>query len=89
MAMTDRRDPKDYVDVYAIMQAYPAMGIEEVIGQAEKKFGIKGIASILSGRFLNLPACAGIPLLKDINPSDLQGFFQKTARALVRRSIGE
>lgn len=89
MAMTDRRDPKDYVDVYAIMQVYPAMGIDEVMGQAEKKFGIKGISSILSGRFLEPPECTGIPLLKDIKPSDVKCFFQKTARALVRRSIGE
>ena len=35
MAMTDRRDPKDYVDVYFILQDYPSMKIEDSIRQQE------------------------------------------------------
>jgi predicted nucleotidyltransferase component of viral defense system len=87
MAMTDRRDPKDYIDVYAIIQAYPSLRIEEAIRQVEKKFGIRGVESILSGRFLESPICEGISLVKDIPFSDMQRFFQETARALIRRSI--
>lgn len=89
MAMTDRRDPKDYIDVYAIIHAYPSLLIEEAIGQAEKKFGVRGVGSILSGRFLEPPICEGIHLLKEIRSSDLQRFFKETARALIRWSIGE
>ena len=89
MAMTDRRDPKDYIDVYTITQAYPSLRIEEAIGQAEKKFGVRGVGSILSGRFLELPICESIPLLKNIRSSDMQRFFNETARALIRWSIGE
>ena len=46
MAMTDRRDPKDYVDVYFILQDYPSMKIEDSIRQTEYKFGIKGVSSV-------------------------------------------
>ncbi len=89
MAMTDRRDPKDYVDVYAIIQHYPSLQIEDAIRLTEKKFGIKGIGSILSGRFLEPPVCKGIPLTREMSPSDIQRFFQKTARMLIRQSIEE
>ena len=88
IAMTDRRDPKDYVDVYAIIQAYPSLRIEEAIGQTERKFGVKGIGSMLSGRFLEPPACVGIALTKEIDLPGIHRFFQETARALIRRSIG-
>ena len=89
MAMTDRRDPKDYIDVYTIIQAYPSLRIEEAIGQAEKKFRVRGVGSILSGRFLELPICENVPLVKDIRSSDMQHFFNETARALIRWSIDE
>ena len=46
MAMTDRRDPKDYVDVYFILQDYPSMKIEDSIRQTGYKFGIKGVSSV-------------------------------------------
>lgn len=87
MTMTDRRDPKDYVDIYAIMQAFPDMKIEELISQSEKKFGIKGIKGILSGRFLEPPLCEGIPLITKIKPQDIQNYFRELARAFIRQSI--
>ena len=88
MAMTDRRDPKDYIDVYTIMEAYPFIKIKEAIKQTENKFGIKGVDSILSGRFLEPPLYEGIPLTKKISHSDIQHFFKETARTLIRNHIG-
>lgn len=73
MAMTDRKDPKDYIDVYFILQAYPHFKIEEAINQSEKKFGLKGIGSILSGRFLELPALEAVHLVSGTNLSDIKG----------------
>ena len=87
MAMTDRRDPKDYVDVYFILQDYPSMKIEDSIRQTENKFGIKGVSPILSGRLLEPPAITGLSLRKQCNDSDMKHFFQETARTLIRRSI--
>ncbi len=88
MAMTDRRDPKDYADVYFILQEYPSMKIENSIRQTENKFGIRGVSSILSGRFLEPPAITGLSLRKQCNDSDIKHFFQETARTLIRSSIG-
>ena len=87
MAMTDRRDPKDYVDVYFILQDYPSMKIEDSIRQTENKFGIKGVSPILSGRLLEPPAITGLSLRKQCNDSDMKHFFQETARTLIRFSI--
>lgn len=88
MAMTDRKDPKDYIDVYFILQAYPHFKIEEAIRQSEKKFGLKGIGSILSGRFLELPALNAVHLASETKLSDIKPSFHELARRLIRRTIG-
>ena len=88
MAMTDRKDIKDYVDIYFILKESPELAIEEMIGKTEQKFGIKGLKYILQGRFLECPA--NIELLnmkKTCNAKDLVAFFKETARTLIKRSI--
>ncbi|MBI4715903.1 MAG: nucleotidyl transferase AbiEii/AbiGii toxin family protein [Nitrospirae bacterium] len=89
IAMTDRRDPKDYADVYAIRQTHPELRLKEAIGQAEKKFGVKGVGSILSGRFLEPPDCREVRFIIEFDPADIRRFFQDTARGIIRNAVGE
>lgn len=88
MALTDRKDIKDYVDIYFILKERPQLSIDEMIGKTEKKFGIKGLRYILQGRFLECQAgIESLNMKKTCNINDLIAFFKETARGLIRRSI--
>jgi len=87
ISMTDRRDPKDFIDTYFILKVYPDLNLEEAINKSEEKFGVKGVSAILSGRFLNPPDLGNIPLVRDVDPSMVTNFFREAARTLIRHSI--
>jgi hypothetical protein len=88
MAMTDRRDAKDYIDIYFILKECPELAIAEMIGRTEQKFGIRGLEYILQGRFLECPAnIESLNMKKICSGKDLGDFFKEKARALIRRSI--
>lgn len=90
MALTDRRDFKDYVDVYFLLREFPTLRLWDAIQQTQKKFGIKGIDHILKGRFLeNLPPQGEQPMLKPYDPAALASFYKSLARELIARSLDE
>lgn len=90
MALTDRRDFKDYIDVYFLLREYPAIHLWDAIGQTQKKFGIKGIDHILKGRFLeNFPPQGKLPMLKPYNPAAMVSFYKALAKELIARSLDE
>jgi len=89
MALTDRKDAKDYVDIYFILKESPNLSVYEVIEMTEQKFGIKGLGYILQGRFLGCPE-KGVELLnmkKDCQGKEMAAFFKGLARRLIRKSI--
>lgn len=91
MALTDRKDIKDYVDIYFILKEYPELSIDEMIEKTEQKFGIKGLCYILQGRFLECPE-KGVELLsmkKECQEMEMATFFKGLARKLIKRSIEE
>ncbi len=91
MALTDRKDIKDYVDIYFILKEYPELSIDEMIEETEQKIGIKGLCYILQGRFLECPE-KGVELLsmkKECQEMEMATFFKGLARKLIKRSIEE
>ncbi|MCI0469025.1 MAG: nucleotidyl transferase AbiEii/AbiGii toxin family protein [Nitrospirae bacterium] len=86
-AISDRVDAKDYVDVYCAMNG-SRLNMEELIVLAEKKCEIKGIRHILKNRFLQVPeGVENLPLKADITKTDIEIFFNKLVKELVKKEI--
>ena len=60
-AMTDRYDPKDFIDLYFVLHKYNRT-LTDLILRTEERFGIKGINFIIPERLL---------LVKKIEMEDL------------------
>lgn len=87
-AITDRRDPKDFVDVYAALKSGPDLTLFQMILLAETKFGVRGIGHILKGRFLEeMPSVEGLRLRQPISREELKAFYRGQAEQLIRRSL--
>ncbi len=90
MALSDRRDPKDYVDLYFLFKRFPMLDFESAIRDSQAKFGIKGIPHILRGRFLEGPPPLGILMMREtFDPDALSEFFTTQARRWIARSTAE
>jgi predicted nucleotidyltransferase component of viral defense system len=90
MALTDRRDAKDYIDLYWAWQVFPELEVERLVSAAEKKFGIKGTEYIIQGKFLDdIPIPEGLQLTRPINSEDYLNFFRTKAREWIGRSRAE
>ncbi len=90
MALTDRRDAKDYVDLYCAFKNYPQLDIEQLIVQTELKFGVKGIQHILRGRFLEpIPSIGTLKMRETLDQEGLTQFFVQQAKHWITRSTQE
>lgn len=90
MALTDRREAKDYIDLYWAWQIFPELEVEKLVQEAEKKFGIKGIQYIIQGKFLDdIPIPEGLQLARPLNLEDYLNYFRTKAREWIARSRDE
>lgn len=90
LAMTERREPKDFVDLYCAVKRPGAPTIDALAGDAERKFGVRGVRHMLSGRFIEgSPPLGGLEMLSDIETAEVARFFTATARRWVSESIEE
>lgn len=90
MALTDRRDAKDYVDLYCAAERYPKLDIEQLIAQTEMKFGVKGVQHILRGRFLEpIPSTGTLKMREILDQEGLKQFFARLAKQWITRSAQE
>lgn len=88
MALTDRKDFKDYLDVYFLLREFPTISLWDAIQQTQRKFGVTGIDHILKGRFLeDLPPQGELPMLKPYDPVAIASFYKSLARELIARSL--
>lgn len=88
MALTDRKDFKDYLDVYFLLREFPTISLWNAIQQTQRKFGVTGIDHILKGRFLeDLPSQGELPMLKPYDPVAIASFYKSLARELIARSL--
>lgn len=90
VALTDRRDPKDYVDLYCVLKKYPEHDLGHLVRLAEAKFGVKGVQHILRGRFLEpLPPLGVLKMCEELTKDELARFFNRQAKEWVVRSTEE
>lgn len=88
IALTDRKDFKDYLDVYCLLHAFPTVSPWDAVQQTQKKFGVKGIDHVLKGRFLeDLPPQGELPMLKPYDLVAIASFYKTLARDLITRSL--
>ena len=88
VAMTDRKDPKDYVDVYAILKDRSDLPLSQIILLAETKFGVRGIGHILKGRFLEkIPRVDCLKLRQPVSQEELTVFYRNHAQRLIKISL--
>ncbi len=81
MAMLDRFDPKDFVDLYFILQERT---LEEVRQDAERKFGSKIGDLFLGGELAKVRRIEALPrMIKPLTVDDLKAFFTERAQELA------
>lgn len=84
MAMTDRRDFKDYVDLFFGIKKNPEMNLRYLIPATELKFGIKGVSHIIRGRFLEAPPPSGTLIMREnLDYETVARFFKDQALSLI------
>jgi len=88
VALTDRSEPKDLVDLYVALRERPDLDLDRLIDDAEGKFGVQGVRHILRGRFLaELPPLGVLEMRKAFEPAAMQEFFSAAGRRWVRRAV--
>lgn len=84
IALTDRRDPKDLVDLYWALVRQPELDAADVVAAAERKFGVSGIRHIVQRRFLEgLPSAKGLRMREALDPEAVTRFFRELAKSWI------
>ncbi len=90
MAMTDRLDAKDYVDLYCAFRTHPELDLQQLVEHTTVKFGVKGVHHILKGRFIGpLPPMGILKIHGELDKEDMARFFADQAREWIVRSTDE
>ncbi len=80
-ALIDRFEPKDFVDLYFILQDCP---LEEIRGDVEKKFGLKISPLLLGSELAKVKRVEILPRMKrSLTIKELKTFFAKLAKELT------
>ena len=81
MAMLDRFDPKDFVDLFFILQKFK---LDEICFDVEKKFGTKIDSIFLGSELLKARRITVLPkMVKVLQLNDLKNFFEELALKLA------
>ncbi len=84
VAITDRHDPKDFVDLYWAFVRHPELKPLDVVAAAEPKFGISGIRHIVQRRFLeSVPSPKGLRMRDTFDPEAMTHFFRELAKSWI------
>lgn len=85
-ALTDRYDPKDFVDLYFVLQKYD-WTLNGLIKMTEERFGIKGLGFIIPERLLLVKKIGtkDLPvMLTEIDIETMKRYFLEQSAALVK-----
>ncbi|MFQ6003645.1 MAG: nucleotidyl transferase AbiEii/AbiGii toxin family protein [Candidatus Zixiibacteriota bacterium] len=85
-ALTDRYDPKDFVDLYFILRKYP-WNLSDLIKRTQERFEIKGLEYIIPERLLLVKRIGpdDLPImLKEIELEEMKGYFRQETFELVK-----
>ena len=85
MAMLDRFDPKDFVDLFYIFQKFK---MNDVRKDLEKKFGITVGDIFLGGELVKVRRIEALPkMIKSLTVEELKEFFIKQAKELESKIV--
>lgn len=80
MALLDRFDPKDFVDLYYLLQDY---SLDQIKQDAQTKFGVKIDDLFLGGELAKVKRIEALPkMIKPLAIEDLKNFFTEKAKDL-------
>ena len=85
MALIDRFDPKDFVDIFFLLQEF---GLDAVRADAEKKFGVTLSDMALGQEFAKVRRVEALPKMKKpLDVQELKSFFTEQAQKLKQGII--
>ena len=85
MAMLDRFDPKDFIDLYFILQSKK---IAEVRTDAEEKFDYKIDSIFLGGEIAKVKRIEALPkMIKPLSVEEIKDFFTQLIKNELSKSI--
>jgi len=88
MAMTDRRDSKDFVDLFYGLKKNPEVSLRHLLQATETKFGIKGVSHIIRGRFLEeAPPLGVLSMRENLDYPAIVRFFKDQALSLISEDL--
>jgi predicted nucleotidyltransferase component of viral defense system len=85
-ALTDRFDPKDFVDLYFVLHNYD-WKLGDLVKKTEERFEISGLEYIVPERLLLVKKIGpdDLPImLKEINAEEMRRYFLRQASELVK-----
>lgn len=88
-AMTDRFDPKDFVDLYVAIHRY-ALDLRDLIPRTEDRFGVKGLNYVIPERLLMVKRVGprDLPvMLAELDLEQLKAFFVNQSISLGRLGL--
>lgn len=87
MTLVERFDPKDFVDMYYLLQKY---NLDSIRGDVEKKFGMTMDTIFLAGEFAKARRITALPhMIKPLAVEALKEFFGEQTLQLKPRIIEE
>lgn len=90
VALTDRRDAKDFVDLYFGMKRRADLDLDLLMADAGRKFGVRGIKQALAGIFLQgAPLLEGLRLREPVSQEALNGYYRQIAAAWIAKSVAD
>lgn len=85
MTLLDRFDPKDFVDIYFLLQKF---SLDNVRKDTQNKFGVKIEDIFLGGELAKVKRIEALPrMVKELAVDELKDFFGKTAKELEGRIL--
>ncbi len=86
-SITERSEPKDYVDVYFAVKN-EKISLERLFILAEKKCNIAGLRHILKNRLSQIPEdIEKLPLIISTTKGEMEEFFYNEIKKIVKREI--
>lgn len=86
MAILDRFDPKDFVDIYFLLQTFK---LEDIRKDTEKKFNTQIGDIFLGSELAKVKRIEALPrMIKKINVEELKDLFTKIAKTLGPKILG-
>ncbi len=88
-AIADRRDVKDFVDLYWALKK-GNLSLSRLMDLAEKKCEIRGIRHILKRRLLQIPEGINqLPLKASIKVEEMEKLFRRLIKKMVEKEVME